>query len=575
MKKKIISTILTLIMLVSLFALISITASAADYYESYTFPNATVGYVTPPSHTFIAKDSYGSFYSYYTPESDSSAFIITLLGWTDTSTGSFSFSVSPRIGLAVGTYKATLVYPFPYYTAYYSFSFTVTGSTYTVTFVDWDWRVLKTQNVNYGSSATPPANPTRTGYTFTGWSGSYTNVTSNRTIMAQYAINTYSVTFVDWDGQVLKTQNVNYGASATTPANPTRTGYTFTGWSGYYTNVTSNSTITAEYARNTYTATFVDWDGRVLKTQNVYYGASASPPANPTRTGYTFTGWSGYYTNVTSNSTITAQYAINTHTVTFEDWDGTVLETQSVSSGGSATPPADPTRTGYTFTGWLGTYENITSDSRVKALYEINEYIKTAVIAVTVPMIGELPDKNAIGTGDFVIGPVSWSPADSPFKSNTVYTATVTLTADSGYTFTGLKAVNVGVNGKKATNLIISGDGKTATLSYVFPSTAAGITPTPIVNAVLRVTDPAAGATPATDATATGNFTINSVTWSPDETFIGGKKYTVTIILAANSGYTFNGLKAANAGINGQKAVVVISSNGDEAALSATFTATA
>ena len=120
-------------------------------------------------------------------------------------------------------------------------------ATYTITFKDWDGTTLKTQTVEEGSSATPPSNPTRTGYTFTGWLGSYTNVQSNVTITAQYSINTYTVTFKDWNGTTLKTQTVNHGSSATAPSNPIREGYEFTGWSGSYTNVTSNLTIMAQY----------------------------------------------------------------------------------------------------------------------------------------------------------------------------------------------------------------------------------------------------------------------------------------------------------------------------------------
>ena len=82
-------------------------------------------------------------------------------------------------------------------------------------------------------------------YTFNCWSGSYNNITSSRTITATWKINSYNVMFVDGLGNTLKTQNVNYGSNATPPATPTRVGYTFNGWSGSYNNITSSRTITA------------------------------------------------------------------------------------------------------------------------------------------------------------------------------------------------------------------------------------------------------------------------------------------------------------------------------------------
>ena len=63
------------------------------------------------------------------------------------------------------------------------------STTYTVRFLDWDNSVISTQTVPRGGSATPPPNPTRDGYTFTGWSGNYTNVTANVDIIAQYTKN--------------------------------------------------------------------------------------------------------------------------------------------------------------------------------------------------------------------------------------------------------------------------------------------------------------------------------------------------------------------------------------------------
>ena len=60
----------------------------------------------------------------------------------------------------------------------------------------------------------------------------------------------YTVTFKDWNGQILKTQTVTKGASATAPPNPTRDGYTFIGWDKGFTNITSNLEVIAQYEKN-------------------------------------------------------------------------------------------------------------------------------------------------------------------------------------------------------------------------------------------------------------------------------------------------------------------------------------
>lgn len=185
---------------------------------------------------------------------------------------------------------------------------------YTVTFKDHDGTVLSQQVVQSGSAATAPADPEREGYHFTGWDKAFNNVTGDLVVTATYAINTYTVTFKDYDDSTLETQTVEHGGYATAPAeNPTREGYTFTGWDPNPTTtaITSDLTITAQYRREGFfIVTFKDWNGRVLKTEEVERGKDATAPeTNPKRKGYTFTGWDKDFTKVQSNLVVYATYA--------------------------------------------------------------------------------------------------------------------------------------------------------------------------------------------------------------------------------------------------------------------------
>ena len=250
----------------------------------------------------------------------------------------------------------------------------------TVTFNDYDGSTIDTSTVLEGNDATPPADPTRVGYHFAGWSDSYLNVQSNKTLVAQYEINTYTVRFLDWNGTVLDTQTIAHGSDATPPADPTREGWRFTGWQGDYTGITAATDITATYVEATavtHWVTFLDWDGTQLSQQEIVEGEDAIPPADPSREGYHFTGWQGTFTDVQQDETVTATFAINTYTITFQDWDETVLKAETVNHGSNATPPANPTRTGYTFRDWSGSYSNVQAAATIVAQYDINTFTVT------------------------------------------------------------------------------------------------------------------------------------------------------------------------------------------------------
>jgi len=93
--------------------------------------------------------------------------------------------------------------------------------------------------------------------------------------------------------------------------------------------------------------------------------------------------------------------------------------------------------------------------------------ITSAEIIVVAPVKSAVPGITASGTGYFSIGAVSWDPEGNLFLGNTVYTVTVMLTADNGYTFSTLSSATI--NGQDAT--VSSNTGATVMLSYTFPAT--------------------------------------------------------------------------------------------------------
>jgi len=123
---------------------------------------------------------------------------------------------------------------------------------------------------------------------------------------------------------------------------------------------------------------------------------------------------------------------------------------------------------------------------------------------------------------------------------------------------------------------VVSATGATPVASNVATVTVSAAAPTPIASAAVTVAAPATGGTPGSTATPAGgsHFTVDTVTWSPtDNPFAANTAYTVTVKLAADSGYTFTGLAAANASINTNTAAIS-NNTGGAVTLSYTFAAT-
>jgi hypothetical protein len=144
------------------------------------------------------------------------------------------------------------------------------------------------------------------------------------------------------------------------------------------------------------------------------------------------------------------------------------------------------------------------------------------------------------------VGIVAWSAGGGAhsglFEAGTVYTATATLTATSGWTFSGVAANAFSHTGATSIKSGGNGDG-TYTVTIVFPATtsvqAAAVTD---INLSTKVPSPVRGGTPVTYFSAP-QYT-GTVSWTPAGVFASGTVYWATVTLTAASGWTFSGVGA-------------------------------
>ena len=232
-------------------------------------------------------------------------------------------------------------------------------ATYTATFKVDGVVYGEVKSYQAGETIVAPADPTKTGYTFAGWDPTV-GVMGEADIVfnATFTAKTYNVKFYTDETTEYTTLTVSYNGAYNLPSPPTKTGYSFAGWKtagGSDMPATHTTDADAAYYAawtvGTFDAVFVV-DGETYRTVPTVFGEAIVAPEAPTKTGYTFAGWSPEVgTMDAEGKTFTATWTAISVGVHFMDGDKE-LELKTGDYGTSITAINNPSKDGYTFAGW-------------------------------------------------------------------------------------------------------------------------------------------------------------------------------------------------------------------------------
>ena len=441
-----------------------------------------------------------------------------------------------------------------------------------------------------------------TGYTtaFSNWSSTSGTITANTTITANFTrtTNTYSITYNLNGGSVATANPESYNVTTTTFTlnNPTKTGYSFKGWSGTgltgNTNTTvtiakgsiGNRTYTANWTANSYTIVFnknaSDATGTMADLAMTYDEAKNLTTLGYSRTGYTFQGWSSSASgNVeysdgqevlnlapTGSKILYAIWTPNVYTITLNNQSATTAGTTAIyekyadgyylnNSSGTVSNKMSttangitvPVRTGYTFEGYFtatnGGTQYIDANGKLTSSASATQFSDAGTLyAHWSKPVSDLT--NSIDPTSYVYDGTAKTPTE------TVIDGSTTLVKNTDYTIAFTNNTNVGtavatITGKNAYNA--------TTKAYYTGTTTINYA---INNAKLTFNK---GTCTSVSGTAT-LYTKKGAT----VVYTGIQNTTTgTIPTATKTGYTFNGWYTASS--SGSK---VLNANG-------TFTGTA
>lgn len=388
------------------------TVSSGKYVYSHTYRMGNTN--LKPFFHMDGENKKVTDFHFYILDGDASASSIVQLntnggsggtGWVEASWNSAMPAITKptRTGYTFDGYYDAPSGGNKYYNANGSSARTYQNGDATTLFAHWvEAKYTVTLNKNGGSggtnsvvatkgSAMPTISslPTRAGYTFAGYYSATSGGTkyynangtsaknfdkdANTTLYAQWTANEYTVTYKANGGSVSPASfkyKTNKNTTTSTDQNftlatPTRTGYTFNGWSTSKSgtsisnktalkingNTYGNFDVTASWSVIPYTITYNLDGGTVSGTNPTQYNVETATFSliNPTKVGYDFVGWTGScgstpQTSVsiakgsTGNKTYTANWAYNTNVQSFLDKVDAIGE---VSYGAGSSSKAD------------------------------------------------------------------------------------------------------------------------------------------------------------------------------------------------------------------------------------------
>jgi len=370
-----------------------------------------------------------------------------------------------------------------------------------------------------------------------------TGLAASKTI----AIPLYTLTYTAGAGGTISgssPQTVNYNASSTQVTATPAAHYHFVSWSDSVltaarteTNVTADHAYTATFAIDTFTLTYSTNSHGTLTgtiTQIVNYNASGTEVAAVPDTGYHFVNWSDSVStasrtdaSVTNDITLTATFAIDTHTLTYTagaNGSLTGSSPQTVNYNASGTAVTAVPDTGYHFVNWS---DSVSTASRTDASVT-NDITVTATFAIDVVSSGggggggpaiiytpsitiRTPGSGAFYNNGSTVG-FDWMPVNGAFTKYKVSYST-----DNGTNWTTITDAATSTNlswivpnastmqGKIKVEGYNSSGGLIASVvstgNFTINGTIPAVNPTP-TNPTTNPTTPP----PATDATATGAY---------------------------------------------------------------------